>query len=313
MNTNSAERLAAMLTTAVGPLMGNLLQDDSVVEVMLNPDGKLWVDRLGSGREFTGHLVAHEDAERIIRLVASGIGAEVNQGTPILSAEFPGTGSRFQGMLPPVVSAPVFTIRKKALLIYTLADYVRQGILTERHKEILCSAVQEKRNILVTGGTGSGKTTLVNAILDEIAASSDRIVIIEDTLELQCSAPDTVFLRAKEGIASMNDLLKATMRLRPDRIVVGEVRGGEALSLLKSWNTGHPGGAATVHANNALAGLVRLEQLVQEAVVTVSRELIAEAVNLVVHIERAGAGRVVKEMVQVHGVEGTDYRTSVVG
>ena len=307
---SSAERLITMLTTAVGQHMGELLRDDAVIEVMLNPDGKLWVDRLGQGREFTGHVITSQDAERIIKLVASGTGAEVNELKPILSAEFPGSGSRFQGILPPVVSAPVFTIRKKALMIFSLDDYVVQKIVTENQKEILCRAVKEKKNILVTGGTGSGKTTLVNAILHEITRSGDRIVIIEDTLELQCAAPDTVFLRAKEGIATMNDLLKATMRLRPDRIVVGEVRGCEALSLLKSWNTGHPGGCATVHANNALGGLIRLEQLIQEAVVAVSKELIAEAVNLVVHIERCGHGRMVKKIIQVHGVENGKYHTS---
>uniref|UniRef100_C6DZ91 P-type conjugative transfer ATPase TrbB n=1 Tax=Geobacter sp. (strain M21) TaxID=443144 RepID=C6DZ91_GEOSM len=304
----SSERLITMLTTAVGPEMGELLRDDQVVEVMLNPDGKLWVDRLGQGRECTGLTINRHDAERIIKLVASGTGAEVNEATPILSAEFPGSGSRFQGILPPVVSAPVFTIRKKALMIFTLADYVAQGILTERQNEILCRAVSEKKNVLVTGGTGSGKTTLVNALLHEIAKSGDRIVIIEDTLELQCAAPDTVFLRAREGVASMNDLVKATMRLRPDRIVVGEVRGGEALSLLKAWNTGHPGGCATVHANHALGGLIRLEQLIQEAVVAVSKELIAEAVDIIVHIERCGSGRKVKEVVEVQEVLEGRYR-----
>lgn len=309
---SSAERLITMLTTAVGPQMGELLRDDQVVEVMLNPDGRLWVDRLGTGRQCTGHMISSQDAARIIKLVASGTGAEVNETTPILSAEFPGSGSRFQGILPPVVSAPVFTIRKKALMVFSLEDYLTQGILTGVQKETLCRAVSEKKNILVTGGTGSGKTTLVNAILNEIAHSGDRIVIIEDTLELQCSAPDTVFLRAREGIATMNDLLKATMRLRPDRIVVGEVRGGEALSLLKAWNTGHPGGCATVHANNAVGGLIRLEQLIQEAVVAVSRELIAEAVDLVVHIERCGHGRAIKEIIRVEGVQEGKYLTSEV-
>lgn len=312
MTDTSAERLIIMLTTAVGPYMGELLSDKEVVEVMLNPDGKLWVDRLGKGREFTGHTITNHDAERIIKLVASGTGAEVNTAFPILSAEFPGSGNRFQGILPPIVTAPVFTVRKKALMIFTLEDYVVQGILAERHKEVLQQAVTDKKNILVTGGTGSGKTTLVNAILHEISRTGDRIVIIEDTLELQCSAPDTVFLRAKEGTATMNDLLRATMRLRPDRIVVGEVRGREALSLLKAWNTGHPGGASTVHANSARGGLTRLEQLIQEAVVTVPKELIAEAVNHVIHIERSGAGRSIREIIEVEGVEQGNYQTRTI-
>lgn len=303
----SSERLITMLKTAMGPNIGSLLTDDGVIELMLNQDGRLWSDRLGIGRQDTGHTITPQDAERIIRLVATGTGAECNESKPLLSAELPGTGSRFQGVLPPIVPAPVFTIRKKALLIFTLDDYVSQGIMTERQKAAILEAVHSRQNILVTGGTGTGKTTLVNAVLNEIAATHDRIVIIEDTLELQCSAPDTVFLRAKEGVATMNDLLRASMRLRPDRIVVGEVRGPEALSLLKAWNTGHPGGCATVHANSARAGLTRLEQLIQEAVITVPKELIAEAVNIVIHIERCGHGRKIREIARVGGISNNTY------
>jgi type IV secretion system protein TrbB len=307
---STAERLITMLKTALGPFVGDLLMDEKIIELMLNQDGKLWADRLGIGREFTGHWIDPQDAERIIRLVASSTGAECNEANPILSAEFPGTGSRFQGILTPIVSAPVFTIRKKALMIFTLEDYVSQGILSPVQRELVQVSVQTKKNILIVGGTGTGKTTFANAVLHEIAKTGDRIVIIEDTLELQCAAPDTVFLRARDGLATMNDLLKATMRLRPDRIIVGEVRGCEALSLLKAWNTGHPGGLSTVHANSARGGLTRLEQLVQEAVITVPKELIAEAVNLMVYIERCGTGRKIKEIMQVDGVEGGKYLTT---
>ena len=305
----SAERLIIMLKTALGPFVGDLLLDEKVTELMLNQDGLLWADRLGKGREFTGHRIEPQDAKRIIQLVASSTGAECSEENPILSAEFPGTGSRFQGLLAPIVTAPIFTIRKKALMIFSLEDYVTQGILSPNQKELIRNAVTTRQNILIVGGTGTGKTTFANAILDEIAKTGDRIVIIEDTLELQCAAPDTVFLRARDGLASVNDLLKATMRLRPDRIVVGEVRGCEALSLLKAWNTGHPGGLSTVHANSAKGGLTRLEQLIQEAVITVPRELIAEAVDLVVHIDRCGTGRKIREIIKVDGVENGKYLT----
>jgi type IV secretion system protein VirB11 len=211
-------------------------------------------------------------------------------------------------MLPPVTSTPVFTIRKKALMVFTLDDYVKDGIISESQKEKTIETVQQKKNILIVGGTGSGKTTLANAVLNEVSKTLDRCIIIEDTLELQCTAPDTVFLRSRDHI-SMNDLLKATMRLRPDRIMVGEVRGPEALTLLKAWNTGHPGGTATVHANSAVGGLTRLEQLIQEAIPTPQQILIAEAVNIVVFIERFQHGRRIKEIVEVLGYSGTDYIT----
>jgi P-type conjugative transfer ATPase TrbB len=302
----SQSRLMEMLATALGPQVTTYLNDPEVVELMLNPDGKLWVDRLGQGRSFTELVLPFEEVERIIYLVASATNTVCNEEKPIISAEFPGSGNRFQGFLPPVVSAPAFTIRKKAVMVFTLDDYVTQGIMSSEQKATIQAAVIKKQNILVVGGTGSGKTTLVNAILNDIARTGDRIIIIEDTQELQCTAPDTVFLRSREHVG-MNELLKATMRLRPDRIVVGEVRGAEAHVLLKAWNTGHPGGCATVHANSAYGGLTRLEQLVSEAIPTPQRELVAEAVNLVIFIERYQNGRRIKEITLVEGLEGSKY------
>jgi P-type conjugative transfer ATPase TrbB len=302
----SQSRLMDMLATALGPAVTSYLNDPSVVELMLNPDGKIWIDQLGKGRSYTELLLSPAEAARIIFLVASATNAVCNEEKPILSAEFPGSGNRFQGFLPPVVSAPVFTIRKKAVMVFTLDDYIAQGIMTLVQKAKIQEAVLNKQNILVVGGTGSGKTTLVNAILNDIAQTGDRIVIIEDTQELQCTAPDTVFLRSREHVG-MNELLKATMRLRPDRIVVGEVRGAEAHVLLKAWNTGHPGGCATVHANSAYGGLTRLEQLIGEAVSNPQRELIAEAVNLIIYIERFQNGRRIKEIAAMEGLDGTKY------
>jgi len=285
-----------MLATALGEAAGKYLLDPGVIEIMLNPDGKLWIDRLGLGRSFTGHVLSSADAERVIFIVASSIGTVCNRDAPLLSAELPVTGSRFQGILPPLSSNPIFTVRKKAIKIFTIDNYVEQGILSSEHADLIRKAVLERKNILIVGGTGSGKTTLANAILALIAETNDRVVIIEDTQELQCTAPDFVTLRTRDGVATMIDLLRATMRLRPDRIVIGEVRGPEALALLKAWNTGHPGGCATVHADSALKGLSRLSQLVQEAGVSNAAPLIDQAIDLIVFIEKVGFGRKVTEV-----------------
>ncbi len=306
-------RLVDMIESAMGPVIKTFMDDETVIEIMVNPDGKVWIDRLGQGRSYTGHVINRHDAERVILLVASSVGSECTHMNPLLSAELPGCGSRFQGVLPPVVENPSFTIRKKAVMVFTLDDYVSQGIMTEGQKECIIKAVREKKNILIAGGTSSGKTTFANSLLYEIALCKDRVVIIEDTLELQCSAEDRVFLRTREGAAAVNDLIKATLRLRPDRIIVGEVRGKEALDLLKSWNTGHPGGLSTIHANGARQALTRLEQLIQEAVVTVPRSLIAEAVDVVVFIEKYGQSRRIKTIAQVKGMKDDDYCVESIG
>jgi len=299
-------RVYDMLTSSFGPTIQDLMRDKDVIEIMLNPDGCLWVDRLSTGRSYTGQDMSAADAERIIRIVSSKTNTICNADNPIISAELPGSGERFQGMLSPVVEKPTITIRKKALMVYTLEDYVNQGIMTGKAADFLKKAVRDKQNILVVGGTGSGKTTLANAILAEIARYEDRIVLIEDTLELQCEVKDCVSLRTCDA-ADITTLLKATMRLRPDRIIVGEVRGGEALGLLKAWNTGHPGGLCTIHANGPREGLIRIEQLVQEVVPGVPRSLIAATVNVLVYIKREGHGRKVDSIATVDSCRDDEY------
>ena len=206
-------------------------------------------------------------------------------------------------MLPPVALAPCFSIRKPAARIYTLLDYVNDGIMPAETARLLSLAVVERRNILVAGGTSSGKTTLANALLAEMAHLDERVILIEDTRELQCATRDVVALRTRADSVTMADLVRSTLRLRPDRIVVGEVRGREALDMLKAWNTGHPGGIATVHANSAVAALYRLEQLVQESVVTVPRRLIAEAIEMIVFIAGRGLDRRVETIARVAGLD----------
>lgn len=302
-------RGARMLRTALGPAIARLLEDPAVVEVMLNPDGRLWIDRLSEGLSDTGERLSAADGERIVRLVAHHVGAEVHARSPRVSAELPESGERFEGLLPPVVAAPTFAIRKPASIVFSLDDYVAAGIMSADQAETLRGAVQSRANILVAGGTSTGKTTLTNALLAEVAKGADRVVIIEDTRELQCAAPNLVAMRTKDGVATLSDLVRSSLRLRPDRIPIGEVRGPEALDLLKAWGTGHPGGIGTIHAGTGIGALRRLEQLIQEAVVTVPRALIAETIDLVAVLSGRGSARRLSELARVEGLgPDSDYR-----
>ena len=261
-------RGARMLRTALGPAIAGFLEDPMTIEVMLNPDGRLWIDRLSEGLSDTGATLSPADGERIVRLVAHHVGAEVHAARPRVSAELPETGERFEGLLPPVVTAPCFAIRKPAVAVFTLADYVASRIMTETQAALLREGVAARANILVAGGTSTGKTTLTNALLAEVAGSSDRVVIIEDTRELQCSAPNLVALRTKDGVASLSDLVRSSLRLRPDRIPIGEVpvpRRGPVEGLVhpatsrrhRSIHAGSPSGPAKNGAAHTGGRLVR--------------------------------------------------------
>jgi len=302
------QRRRQMLRTAFGPSIAAALADPTVLEVMVNPDGRLWIERAVTGRRDSGERIGAAEAERIVRMVAAHVRREVTEHTPIVSAELPESGERFEGIMPPVAAAPCFAVRKPADVLYRLSDYIVGRVMSLRQAAVLALAVRDRKNILVVGGTSSGKTTLVNALLAEVAELDERVVILEDTRELKCAAADCLALRTKPGVASLADLVRSTLRLRPDRIIVGEVRGPEALDMLKAWNTGHPGGITTVHANSARAGLTRLEQLVQEAVVTVPRTLIVEAIDIVVFLRGRGSQRHLESILELRGLgPGGDY------
>ena len=223
-----ASRTVRMLRTALGPAVGRFLDEPDIVEVMLNPDGRIWVDRLGAGLVDTGLRLSAADGERIIRLVASHVGAEVHGERPRVSAELPETGERFEGLLPPVVTAPAFAIRKPAVAVFSLDDYVAQGIMTAAQAAMLRLAVAERRNLLIAGGTSTGKTTLANALLKEIAAPGDRVVLIEDTRELQLrgaerrGAPD----QGRRDRARRAGALQPAAAARPDPDRRGAGPGG---------------------------------------------------------------------------------------
>ncbi len=325
-------RLQEKLKRELGPVVLGELQNPKTEDVLLNPDGMLWAKRAGEGFVELGSY-NQQNAISAMGTIAAWHETVINYERPIVECELPVDGSRFEGLIRPVVSGPTFAIRTKAQRIYTLGEYSQAGITSTKddplnhhrrtshsfvdevkaegldHTGIIKKAIKEKKSILVVGATGSGKTTFANALLLEMAqvAPQDRILIIEDTLELQCDVRNHVQLKAF-GNVTMLDCLKACMRLKPTRIVVGEVRGAEALTLLKSWNTGHPGGVATVHANDAQAGLKRLEALIAEATAAPSQTLIAEAVDLVVFIDeeaRLAAGRKVREVMAVRGFDHT--------
>ena len=300
-------RMTEKLRRELGPAICEYLEEPDIIEIMLNPDGTLWIDRLGGDMEQVGTMKPMQ-AEALMGTVASTLRTTITRENPILECELPLDGSRFEAVIPPLASAPTFTIRRKAVKVFTLGDYVSSDIMSNPQRDAIEQAVRDRHNILVVGGTTTGKTTLTNAILRYIAEASPkhRIVIIEDTAELQCTIANKVLLRTSYNIDQLR-LLKVTMRLRPDRICLGEARGPEALALLKAWNTGHPGGVCTVHANHARAGLIRMEQLIAEATPAPMGPLIGEAVNVIVSIAKTPEGRRVKEVLKVLGFEDGQY------
>jgi len=331
------QRLEVKLRRELGDQVLRLLEDNLTEDILLNPNGSLWVKRMGQGFSRIGDMPAAQAASAL-GTIAAWRGTVLNHEHPILETELPIDGSRFEGIVPPVVRQPVFAIRLRPRKIFSLDDYESDGILTDKtdplnqlrrrddfldgvrgqkhknlsHADVIRAAVRARKNILIVGSTGSGKTTLVNAILDSLArlTPNDRVISIEDTTELQCPVENYLDLRAV-GRVTMLDCLRACMRLKPTRIVVGEVRGAEAHTLLKAWNTGHPGGAATVHANDALSGLMRLESLVAEATSAPQQSLIAEAVDVVVFVDEESvikAGRKVREVLLVTGYSNGNYQ-----
>ncbi len=301
-----AVRRRSALARALGPAIASALDAPDVVEALVNQDGVVWLDRIGAGLVMTAHRLSAHDREAAIRLLAHEAGETVGEDRPALATILPDSAARVQALLPPLVEAPILAIRKRPGVIYTLADYVRDGVATQAQAARLSGAVREGRNIVVAGGTGSGKTTLLNALLAEDSFQKARVIILEDTAELQCASSNCVQLLTKRGDppVSMRDLVQMTLRLRPDRIVVGEVRDGAALEVLKAWNTGHPGGLLTLHANSAADAITRLEDLCMEARATPPKRLIASAVDVVVFIARREGGRAITEIAEAEELHG---------
>lgn len=303
-----AGRLSEMLTRYLGPTITRAFADDDVTDVYVNPqDGAIRFDTRSKGKIVSGEVLAAHRVEMFLNAVATSLGLTLTSEHPRLEAELPRRtfrGSRLQGFVPPVTPGPAFTIRKPPAVVYALTDYVTSGIFSAAQCVILRDAVARHRSILIVGGTNSGKTTLANALLREITEQfpQERLVILEDTVELQCSARDHLALRTSHHV-SLSELVKSALRTSPNRIIVGEVRGPEALDLLDVWATGHPGGVATLHASSAEGALLRLDRLAQRANVPPQTALIAEAIQLVAVIEGSNAGRRISDLVQVVGLD----------
>ena len=309
------ERRLRVLETCLGRSIMQYMHDDNVTEVMVNPDGRLWLDTFDKGVVSTDVVMEPEDTKRIIYMVADISGQVIDlKVDPSLQANIPASrlfsNCRFQAELPPIVNAPSFNIRKHSKIVITLDDYVRQGAMTEMQRQVILDAIHGKKNIIAAGGTGSGKTTLLNAILAEISTLGDRIVTIEDTKELKCTAENYVALSTTDTV-DMDNLLRKTLRLSPNRIVVGEVRGKEALTLVDAWSTGHRGGCSTVHSDSAHDTLFRLEDLVSRVSVSSQQAGIARAIDVIVYIERRAVSRTIAEVLSIDGWdrERHDYMT----
>jgi P-type conjugative transfer ATPase TrbB len=288
------------------------LNDVRVVEIMLNADGAIWVDRAGEGMSCTDTAMTPAQAEAFLRFVATESGTTLTRDNPSLAGTLPHWGARVQGWMPPAVSSPTFTLRKPPAVIFSLDDYVEKGVITELQRDAVIQAVLDHKNILVGGGTGTGKTTFANAILKAIAEHTrDRLYIAEDRPELQCAARNKVVVLTERDKYDMRQAVFDALRARPDRIIVGELRDGTALDLLKAWNTGHPGGLATIHANDCPGMLQRFCQLVEEAIYPAPRDAVAEAVNVCVHLTldlQAPAGRRLSGLDAVKGYDRREER-----
>lgn len=299
-------RRKVLLDNLLGNLKKYLWEDDNVTEIQINSDSKIWIDTF-QGEKDTGEIFEAEKSKQLINFIASEIGTSIGYGKRIVSGNIPFTLERFEGLLPPVVKPnPVITIRKKPTKIFTLDNYVEVGSLTITQKETIKKAIREYKNILVIGSTGSGKTTFCNAIIKEIEDMGDRLIFIEETPELMSTNPNSVFLESVEGI-TMTQLFTSTMRLSPKRIIIGEVRGAEAIDLLTAWNSGHSGGVCTIHSSSVIGGLTQLERYIRRSSADSQSETIGITVNIGIVIEKFQGKRRIKEIKEIKGYKNGEY------
>jgi type IV secretion system protein TrbB len=291
----------------LGSTLQHALDDPKITEIILNPDGQLWFHYHGEGYQPAGTM-DEAQANNFVHALAEFHQCYLNDETPFFDVTLPFHGERVNVTIPPITERVSFNIRKHSKIIFTLDDYVNAQVMTAAQRDVLIAAIKARKNILVSGSPASGKTTLTNALLHalaELAPPGHRVLLLEQVPELQCRLPNAKVMQTTDNV-SMNKLLWLAMRNSPERIIIGEVRDGAALDLLKAWNTGCAGGIATIHANHAKAAMQRVIDLACEATATPPYTLAAEAIDLIVHIEArrsAFAGRVVTELVTVAGFD----------
>lgn len=317
MEQQKRDKQISFLKRMLGEVICNSLDDDDVTEIMLNPDGSIWLESRKQGMYRAGEM-SEFHAKNFLCQLASLKDLYLNEKEPVIETTLPFNNERIEGVLPPVTPKPKFTIRKPAKFVYSLESYVENKIMTEAQYNYICKALYGRSNILICGGPGTGKTTALNSMtkkMVEICESNQRVLVLEDTPEIQCLMPNLVELRTSKHI-NMTDLLRVAMRSRPDRILVGEVRDKAALDMLKSWNTGCPGGIATVHANSTEAAMLRISSLAQEANIPPPNHLIAETIDVVINIVREPShpcGRRVKQVSELLSFEGDKFHFNHVG
>lgn len=307
-----ARRLDSLLRQYLGEVIIEALSSPDIEEIYVNPDMVVRLVSYSKGRLATDDTMREADVTQFLRAVATINDTEIGDGRPSLQAVLPRSFGkcRLQGFIPPLSEGPSIIIRKPPGRVIPLDEYVAQGILTTRGKELICQAVAEHKNIMVAGPTASGKTTLCNAIIDEIARQFplERLLILEDTPELRCASNDHLRLRTTDTV-TMRHLVKYSLRCTPNRIIIGEVRDGAAKDLLDAWITGHPGGCGTVHGEDCERALQRLSELAREGAGGVPQhQMVAQAVHYLILITGHGSHRKVADFVQIVGSDGSAFQ-----
>lgn len=308
------ERLLEKLSREIKGPIQKALANHQVIEIVCNANGSVWQLDRDSGWDEIDHL-SHARADSILSTVAALTDNIINNASPQIQCAFPLDGSRLQGLVPPAVASPVFDIRKHSSHIYSIEEYIQAKIISPEQAKIIQRAVVERKNILISGGTCSGKTTLAKTIIDlarKLGSPGERFVIIEDTKELHCKSENIVSIHAytRELLSRFTQI---AMRLRPDRVILGEVRGREAYDLMYLLNSGHPGSFTTIHANNARLALHKFLMLARESGEEVHPQRVVECFDVVIAIERGPVGLKVTEVVQVLGYENSDFIVKTFG